>query len=70
MADSFYEYLLKTPILMNGNDLQLDMWETSVESMRKYLRSETQSGKVFLAEFNRNYKLLQSGELVKYMQQD
>ncbi|KAI8882041.1 glycoside hydrolase family 47 protein [Backusella circina FSU 941] len=67
MADSFYEYLLKTPILMNGNDLQLDMWKTSIESMRKYLSSETESGKIFLAEFNRNYKLLQSGELICFI---
>jgi mannosyl-oligosaccharide alpha-1,2-mannosidase len=64
-ADSYYEYLLKTNILMEGNEeLQLDMWRTSVDSMRRYLRSETHNGKVFLAEIEDHYKLLQSGELV------
>lgn len=64
-ADSYYEYLLKTNILMEGNEeLQLDMWKVSVDSMQKYLRSETHSGKVYLAEFEEQYKLLQTGELV------
>lgn len=67
-ADSYYEYLLKTNILMEGKEeLQLDMWRTSVDSMNRYLRSETQNGKVYLAEFEEHYKLLQSGELVCFM---
>lgn len=67
-SDSYYEYLLKTHILMEGNEeLQLDMWNTAVESMHKYLRSETHTGKVYLAEFKEHYKLLQSGELVCFM---
>ncbi|KAF1800385.1 glycoside hydrolase family 47 protein [Mucor lusitanicus] len=67
-ADSYYEYLLKTHILMEGNEeLQLDMWKVSVDSMQKYLRSETHSGKVYLAEFEEHYKLLQTGELVCFM---
>lgn len=50
---------------MEGNEeLQLDMWRTSVDSMKRYLRSETFNGKVFLAEIEDHYKLLQSGELV------
>jgi mannosyl-oligosaccharide alpha-1,2-mannosidase len=52
---------------MEGNEeLQIDMWRTSVNSMQQYLRSETQNGKVYLAEFEDNYKLMQSGELVRY----
>lgn len=67
-ADSYYEYLLKTHILMEGKEkLQLDMWSTAVGSMRRYLRSETHSGKVYLAEFQDHFKLLQSGELVCFM---
>jgi mannosyl-oligosaccharide alpha-1,2-mannosidase len=67
-SDSYYEYLLKTNILMEGKeDLQLDMWLTAVDSMQRYLRSETHSGKVYLGEFEGNYKLLQSGELVCFM---
>lgn len=50
---------------MEGNEeLQLDMWKVSVDSMQKYLRSETHSGKVYLAEFEENFKLSQTGELV------
>lgn len=65
-SDSYYEYLLKTHILMEGKEtLQLDMWSTAVESMYKYLRSETHYGQVFLAEIEQNYKLMQSGELVR-----
>lgn len=53
---------------MEGNEeLQLDMWKVSVDSMQKYLRSETHSGKVYLAEFEEHYKLLQSGELVVFI---
>lgn len=67
-SDSYYEYLLKTHILMEGKeDLQLDMWKTAVGSMHRYLRSETHGGKVYLAEFEEHYKLLQSGELVCFM---
>lgn len=67
-ADSYYEYLLKTHILMEGDEeLQLDMWSTAVESMRRYLRSETHSGKVYLSEFEGQYQILQSGELVCFM---
>lgn len=67
-SDSYYEYLLKTHILMEGQEeLQLDMWKTAVESMHQYLRSETHGGKVYLAEFEEHYKLLQSGELVCFM---
>jgi mannosyl-oligosaccharide alpha-1,2-mannosidase len=50
---------------MEGKEeLQLDMWRVSVDSMQKYLRSETITGKVYLAEIEENYKLLQTGELV------
>ncbi|KAG2198086.1 hypothetical protein INT47_011921 [Mucor saturninus] len=67
-SDSYYEYLLKTHILMEGKEeLQLDMWKTAVGSMHRYLRSETHGGKVYLAEFEEHYKLLQSGELVCFM---
>ncbi|KAI8352831.1 glycoside hydrolase [Choanephora cucurbitarum] len=67
-ADSYYEYLLKTHILMSGQEeLQLDMWRTAVDSMKRYLRSETHGGKVYLAEFQQHYKLLQTGELVCFM---
>ncbi|CAO3649055.1 unnamed protein product [Mucor hiemalis] len=67
-ADSFYEYLLKTNILLEGKEnLQLDMWLTAVDSMQRYLRSETHGGKVYLGEFEDQYKLLQSGELVCFM---
>ncbi|KAI8987195.1 glycoside hydrolase [Pilobolus umbonatus] len=67
-SDSYYEYLLKTNILMEGNEeLQLDMWRTSVASMQKYLRSETHNGTVYLAEFSDNFKILQTGELVCFM---
>ncbi|KAG1048075.1 hypothetical protein G6F43_009515 [Rhizopus delemar] len=67
-ADSYYEYLLKTHILMEGKErLQLDMWNSAVGSMRRYLRSETHYGKVYLAEIEKNYKLMRSGELVCFM---
>lgn len=67
-ADSYYEYLLKTHMLMEGKEtLQLDMWTTAVDSMMRYLRSETHNGKVYLAELEQNYKLMQSGELVCFM---
>ena len=67
-GDSYYEYLLKTNILMEGKEeLQLDMWRTSVDSMHRYLRSETHDGKVYLGEFHSHYKLLQSGELFCFM---
>ncbi|KAG2213585.1 hypothetical protein INT46_002737, partial [Mucor plumbeus] len=67
-SDSYYEYLLKTNILMEGKEeLQLDMWRVSVDSMQKYLRSETITGKVYLAEIEENYKLLQTGELICFM---
>ena len=52
---------------MSGQEeLQLDMWRTAVDSMKRYLRSETHGGKVYLAEFQQHYKLLQTGELVRY----
>lgn len=64
-SDSYYEYLLKTHILMEGKEtLQLDMWTTAVASMQKYLRSESLNGKVYLAELDDDFKLMQSGELV------
>ncbi|KAF7728858.1 hypothetical protein EC973_005484 [Apophysomyces ossiformis] len=64
-GDSYYEYLLKTHILMNGNDsLQINMWRTAVDSMQKYLRSETSRGMVFLADVQNNTKILSTGELV------
>ncbi|KAI9280107.1 glycoside hydrolase [Sporodiniella umbellata] len=67
-ADSYYEYLLKTHLLMEGQEtLQLAMWTTAVDSMMRYLRSETHEGKVYLAELEQNYKLMQSGELVCFM---
>ncbi|KAI9361502.1 glycoside hydrolase [Pilaira anomala] len=50
-----------------SGELQLDMWSTAVESMRRYLRSETHSGKVYLSEFEGQYQILQSGELVCFM---
>lgn len=65
-TDSYYEYLLKTHMLMGGQEqLQLDMWTTAVNSMQKHLRSKTSGGKVYLGEYNGNIKLLQSGELVR-----
>lgn len=65
-TDSYYEYLLKTHMLMGGQEeLQLDMWTTAVNSMKKHLRSQTSGGKVYLGEYNGNIKLLQSGELVR-----
>lgn len=64
-SDSYYEYLLKTHILMEGKEtLQLDMWTTAVASMQKYLRSESLNGKIYLAELDDEFKLMQSGELV------
>ncbi|KAF7726413.1 maturation of Asn-linked oligosaccharides protein [Apophysomyces ossiformis] len=67
-ADSYYEYLLKTHILMNGKEkLQLNMWVTAVNSMYNYLRSETLQGLVFLGEYHDNYKLLQTAELGCFM---
>jgi mannosyl-oligosaccharide alpha-1,2-mannosidase len=50
---------------MEGKEtLQLDMWTTAVASMQKYLRSESLNGKVYLAELDDDFKLMQSGELV------
>ncbi|CAO3700030.1 unnamed protein product [Rhizopus stolonifer] len=67
-SDSYYEYLLKTHILMEGQEtLQLDMWNTAVDSMQKHLRSETLNGRVYLAEIEQEFKLMQSGELVCFM---
>ncbi|KAI9283375.1 glycoside hydrolase [Sporodiniella umbellata] len=67
-SDSYYEYLLKTHILMEGKEtLQLDMWNTAVDSMQKHLRSETLNGRVFLGEIEQDFKLMQSGELVCFM---
>lgn len=64
-GDSYYEYLLKTHMLMEGKEeLQLDMWKVAAQSMQQYLRSETTKGMVFLGEINEQYKLLQTGELV------
>ncbi|CAO3597926.1 unnamed protein product [Absidia cylindrospora] len=67
-TDSYYEYLLKTHMLMGGKEeLQLDMWDAAVDSMQKNLRSRTASGKVYLAEFNNNMKLLETGELICFL---
>ncbi|KAI7905161.1 glycoside hydrolase [Cokeromyces recurvatus] len=67
-ADSYYEYLLKTNILMGGNEqIQLNMWLTAVDSMQRYLRSETQNGNVYLAEFQNLYKSFHSGELICFI---
>ncbi|KAG1049689.1 hypothetical protein G6F46_007246 [Rhizopus delemar] len=67
-SDSYYEYLLKTHILMEGKEtLQLDMWTTAVASMQKYLRSESLNGKIYLAELDDEFKLMQSGELVCFI---
>ncbi|EPB91307.1 hypothetical protein HMPREF1544_01824 [Mucor circinelloides 1006PhL] len=67
-GDSFYEYLLKTHILMDGNEeLQLQMWKQSVDSMYYYLRSVSAEGSVFLAEALEGKKYLKSGELVCFM---
>lgn len=64
-GDSYYEYLLKTHLLMGGQEaVQLDMWKQSIKSMQKFLRSETDRNLVFLGELNDEYKLLQTGELV------
>lgn len=64
-GDSYYEYLLKTHILMDGKEeKQLEMWKKAVASMKTYLRSETADHMVFLAELDEDYKLLQTGELV------
>ncbi|KAI7871875.1 glycoside hydrolase [Spinellus fusiger] len=48
-------------------ETQLEMWRTSVQSMRTLLRSETEEGLVFLGEYTSGYKLLQSGELVCFI---
>ncbi|GAN05194.1 seven-hairpin glycosidase [Mucor ambiguus] len=67
-GDSFYEYLLKTHILMGGNEeLQLQMWKQSVDSMYHYLRSVSADGSVFLGEALGDNKYLKSGELVCFM---
>ncbi|ORZ13469.1 glycoside hydrolase [Absidia repens] len=67
-ADSYYEYLLKTHMLMDGKEnLQLDMWKTSVDSMKKILRSRTAGGKTFLAAFNGDTKILETGELICFL---
>lgn len=67
-GDSFYEYLLKTHILMEGNEaLQLRMWEQSVDSMNNYLRSVSAEGSVFLGEAIGDKKHLKTGELVCFM---
>ncbi|KAI8336789.1 glycoside hydrolase [Chlamydoabsidia padenii] len=67
-TDSYYEYLLKTHMLMGGQEqLQLDMWATAVDSMKRHLRSQTANGNVYLGEFNGNIKLLQSGELICFL---
>ncbi|KAG0186223.1 maturation of Asn-linked oligosaccharides protein, partial [Apophysomyces sp. BC1034] len=67
-GDSYYEYLLKTHILMNGNEtLQIDMWKTAVDSMQKYLRSETSRGMVFLAETQNSTRILSTGELICFL---
>ncbi|KAI8099109.1 glycoside hydrolase [Halteromyces radiatus] len=67
-ADSYYEYLLKTHILMDGKErLQLDMWEAAVESMQSGLRSRTANGQVFLGEIHEDLKLLQTGELICFL---
>lgn len=65
-GDSFYEYLLKTHILMDGDEeLQLDMWQTAVESMYNYLRSVANDGSVYLSQDVYGYRILKTGELVK-----
>ncbi|CDS03956.1 hypothetical protein LRAMOSA06911 [Lichtheimia ramosa] len=65
-GDSYYEYLLKTDMLMR-DEKQLNMWKKSVDSMQTYLRSEATSNMVFLGELNEDYKLLQTGELVCFI---
>lgn len=53
---------------MNGEEnLQLNMWETSVESMIKYLRSVSKDGSVYLSEEHGGVKHFRSGELVCFM---
>lgn len=53
---------------MDGNeDLQLQMWKQSVDSMQHYLRSVSLEGSVFLAEALGGKKYLKSGELVCFM---
>lgn len=50
---------------MEGKEeLQLDMWRTSVESMYNYLRSVANDGSVFLSEYIDGFRALQTGELV------
>jgi mannosyl-oligosaccharide alpha-1,2-mannosidase len=67
-GDSFYEYLLKTHILMEGNEeLQLRMWEQSVDSMVNYLRSVSTEGSVFLRESVGGKNNPRTGELVCFM---
>lgn len=67
-GDSFYEYLLKTHILMDGektqDTLQLKMWEDAVVSMYYNLRSVSQQGDVYLSEDLDGYQRLKTGELV------
>lgn len=53
---------------MEGNEeLQLQMWKQSVDSMYHYLRSVSAEGSVFLAEALGGKKYLKSGELVCFM---
>ena len=53
---------------MDGNEeLQLQMWKQSVDSMYYYLRSVSAEGSVFLAEALEGKKYLKSGELVCFM---
>ncbi|KAG2208875.1 hypothetical protein INT47_011015 [Mucor saturninus] len=70
-GDSFYEYLLKTHILMDGENtqdiLQLQMWEDAVVSMYYSLRSVSQQGDVFLSEDLDGFQRLKTGELVCFM---
>ncbi|CAO3629932.1 unnamed protein product [Cunninghamella blakesleeana] len=67
-SDSYYEYLLKTHMLMNGEEeLQINLWKDSVNSMQKYLRSSTIHNKVFLGEISKNLTYYQTGELVCFI---
>lgn len=51
---------------MDGNEeLQLDMWQTAVESMYNYLRSVANDGSVYLSQDVYGYRILKTGELVR-----
>jgi hypothetical protein len=50
--------------MSGAEDLQLKMWERSVDSMYKYLRNVANDGSVYLSENINGYRFLQSGELV------